>query len=382
LNSSLGDQIFEIDPGIKPTKGCEAFERVTAKDVGLQEKWFQEAIAANPEFVVGPCRRTFVETDEEWFLWQREFAVPEVGSIDILLLSDRGRIGIVETKLGYNPGSRRSVVAQLLEYCLALQQSSPDDLPELPVDTNGQPITTREEMEEHLEQGDLLLIVAGDEIDPRATRLSQGMLGANMASPWELAMVELALFKGRSTLGGGLFLVPSLVGAVKAEVRQVVRVQVDQATDRPKVRIERVDSEQGEGRQKWSRERFVSELERSAPSPQFKDFATRFLALIESSSELSPSWGTGQTGSLTAKKNDHGLLEVFLDGRVRFRTPKFRGALGDAGADSYANELVRLFPETKGQVYGRVLPDDVVGAADHLLALLSRVAGTHIPPSA
>ena len=39
-------------------------------------------------------------------------------------------------------------------------------------------------------EGDFLLIIAGDRIDPRVARLSRGMLGDNLTVPWDLALVE------------------------------------------------------------------------------------------------------------------------------------------------------------------------------------------------
>jgi hypothetical protein len=110
----------------------EAFTRKLPKEAVLQESWFRDSIAANPELVIAPCREArLVPFDERWFWWKTEFAI-DTGSIDVLLLSSYGRIGIVETKLSYNPQARREVVAQLMDYALALKESSFEGLPPIP----------------------------------------------------------------------------------------------------------------------------------------------------------------------------------------------------------------------------------------------------------
>lgn len=107
-----------------------SYQRVSAKDAGLKEGWYQELIFAHPELVIGTCRNAEIcAGDEQWVSWAREFSVGNVGAIDVLLLSPSGPIAIVETKLAFNPGARREVVAQILNYALALQDCSVDDLP-------------------------------------------------------------------------------------------------------------------------------------------------------------------------------------------------------------------------------------------------------------
>jgi hypothetical protein len=107
-----------------------AFRRISAKDAGIEESWFGDAIFMNPELVIGACRSAGVVIEgERWYAWAKEYGIPDTGSIDVLLLSSQGRIGIVETKLAFNPERRREVVAQILEYAVALQEISFDDLP-------------------------------------------------------------------------------------------------------------------------------------------------------------------------------------------------------------------------------------------------------------
>src|SRR5690349_625599 len=84
------------------------FKRISAKEAGLKEWWFRDAIFGNPELVISPCRSGGVVTEtEQWYAWAKEYTVADSGSIDVLLLSSQGRIGIVETKLSFNPERRR-----------------------------------------------------------------------------------------------------------------------------------------------------------------------------------------------------------------------------------------------------------------------------------
>src|SRR5690606_22858116 len=142
-------------------------------------------IHADPDLVIGACRESGrVGADEVWLPWGTEVKV-DAGPIDVLLLSSRGRIGIVETKLSYNPEKRRTVVAQVLDYALAVQGMSLEELPPLP---GGELSPDPADVEECLATGRFLLVIAGDAMDPRALRLSEGLLGRHLTAEWDLAM--------------------------------------------------------------------------------------------------------------------------------------------------------------------------------------------------
>jgi len=58
-----------------------AYERCSAKDLGLEERWLRDAIFHAPDLVIGPCRAAGL-TEDEWYPWQREYKV-DVGQIDV-----------------------------------------------------------------------------------------------------------------------------------------------------------------------------------------------------------------------------------------------------------------------------------------------------------
>jgi hypothetical protein len=372
MESALSDRLYSMADGEYTAR--DAYARKSARDLALDEDWLQSAIQANPELVLGPCRSYELIDDEPWYVWKREYSMPEVGSIDILLVSASGRIGIVETKMDYNPEKRRSVIAQALDYLLALKTIDPDDLPTLPTATGMARAPTMDDVERHLADGDFLLVVAGDRIDSRVARLSRGILGDNLVHPWDLALVEIALFERTAGGAGERLLVPSLVGVVEHQTRHVVRVRVDEDTTKTHVTVETVRmAGEGGGRRRWTREEFLQELDKRPLAPEFKELARGLITLIdESNGEWRPSWGTGQSGSVTAKRENGGIIEIHLTGNIGFRPRKFRTALGDQGAMEYENELRRMFPRAAEMEYPWTNPEEAARGARALLELLGR----------
>lgn len=216
---SIGESLFQLSRNGDPVP-TPSLQRVSAKALGLQESWFRDAIFAEPEIVIGPCRMAGrVEADETWLPWRIETNFGS-GPIDVLLVSSHGRIGIVETKLSYNPQKRREVVAQVLDYALSLQDTDRDELPELP-DHSAAPLD--EDLVECLNAGRFLLIIAGDALDPRALRLSQSMLARHLTSEWDLAMVDLNVYRSAHD-EDTLTVVPELLGTVQSDLRQVEKL--------------------------------------------------------------------------------------------------------------------------------------------------------------
>ena len=251
---SIGESLFRLErtgaPAPRPM-----LQRVTAKAIGLQESWFRDAIFAEPELVVGPCRMAGrVPADETWLPWRIETNFGS-GPIDVLLVSSHGRVGIVETKLSYNPQKRREVVAQVLDYALSLQEADREDLPELP-DNPAAPL--EEDLVECLNAGRFLLVIAGDALDPRALRLSQSMLARHLTSEWDLAMVDLNVYRGLED-DSALYLVPELLGTVLSDLRQVVRVVVEGESPKARVVVDKiVHEEERDGR--YTKLKSVEEL--------------------------------------------------------------------------------------------------------------------------
>lgn len=332
MERSRDHSLYKISPQTADG-GQVLYKARRAKDLGLKEDWFRDSIAANPELVIGPSRGAGLldDDDEQWYCWSTEVPVEasdglSVGTIDALLVAESGRIGIVETKLAFNPERRRSVLVQVLDYAVHLQEMQLDKLDEIPSDV---PVL-REHVEEHLAEGDFLIIVAGDELDPRVVRLGAALLSDHTVNPWDLAMVELALFETPDKTSNGYLLVPSLRRALIAESRHIVRVIVGEG-ERPTVRIERAappTSPDGPTRRAWTKEEF---LERLAANPdlsaEYKRFANQLVSILEQFPSIQPFWGSGSYPSLVLKRNGKGIIEAYPRyGSVGFRPTKFEGA--------------------------------------------------------
>jgi hypothetical protein len=382
MSRSLGDNLYLGTPG-SSTKTESVYRRVLAEAVGanetkrkVYEEWFRDTIFANPALVIDPCRQRGL-TDETWYPWKVEHPVVDgngnlVGKIDVLLISSSARIGIVETKLAYNPEKRRGVLAQILDYAVHLPELPETQMPPLPQGAG----VSREDMAEHLLRGDFLLIIAGDELDPRVVKLSRAIIGDHMLNQWELALVDLALYERTAGAGPGWLIVPNIRGELRTEFRNAVKVDVPEEGGPPRVKIERIPPASSTGRQQWTEDRFLAELrnaDRLAPS--VKSLAERICALSKAQPErLSLSYGTGNTGSMTLKRDGYGVVEIYLDGTLRFRPDKFQLAWGDQAAVEYLTDLRRLFPEPMQMTYPTVQPAAAAKAADGLGAVIEKYA--------
>ncbi len=143
----------------------------------------------------------------------REMPANGHGYIDNLLMSPSGDIAIVETKLFRNPEARRKVLAQVLDYAVAIFGMSYDAFEKAALSgtfgPNGKPkslyeaIPAAEKLPEerfvdsvarNLRRGSALLLIVGDGIRSEAELLLGG-LDAYARFHFTLALVELAVFK-------------------------------------------------------------------------------------------------------------------------------------------------------------------------------------------
>lgn len=338
---TVGEELFSVHPD-HADGGRSAYRFRRAKDVsGLAESWFRDSILANPELVLGPCRAAgLVEQDEDWYSWAKEVTVGTIGAIDVLLVSRLGRVGIVETKLFFNPEARRTVLAQALDYAIHLPEIKLDNLPIVPSEVG----VAREDIEEHLATGDFLLIVAGDDLDPRAVRLSEALLGEHLANPWDLAMVDVSLYEATEQPESGFLAVSALRSALVAKARNVLRVDVGQ-DGRPTVRIERIPPQAERRKCLWTLERLREEypiLASRNPS-----LGGRLLSMLE--------WAVGANLFLeTTTYEDrpafllHGpvggmMVSFYSDGNVHCQVGRSAASsLGSEKRDAYVAELKGL----------------------------------------
>ena len=244
----ISESLFGVDIE-NPNNIDTSYQISSAQNLNIKENWFRDSIFKNPEIVISPCRSACI-TDEEWFGWAKEVSIYSdenelIGRIDVLLLSNSGRIGVVETKLAYNPEKRREVIAQILDYALNLPSNGEQILEKhsIPI-INEASISTENEILERFSEADFLLIVAGDKLDPRAVKLSSSINGDHLLNPWDLAAIDVSIFKKiDDSLAPSFLIVPTIRGMIVKETRNVVNINITKevggSTD-VKVKMERI----------------------------------------------------------------------------------------------------------------------------------------------
>lgn len=373
MDRYLSRTIFNADfAGASALTG--AYRRKNASDIGFKEDWLQRAIAENIELVLGPCREGgFIPHEEEWRFWGSEVAIKEAGgiSIDVLLVSEFGRLGIIETKLFHNPNARREVVVQALEYAINLSIS---DLPkETPRTAQGQPFVELDDVREKIKE--LLIIIAGDQLDPRPVKLGGAVLGKHVGYGWDLALVEVAVFEQQTTSKLKQFLlVPHLVGGIAVEQRQVLLVRIDDKRTQVEVQEPKAGPVIINRANKWDEGRFFAAAER-APAP-LRDFARQLRRLPDTHADVTFDFGSSKDGSLIFRKHGTNILEFYLGsgGYIRFRPlneageDNFANAFGKQLGGRYHNGLKSLFPRGMAMNYPTV--NFKADGAEKVLALV------------
>jgi hypothetical protein len=204
------------------------------KEEGINESWYRDLIYEYPELVINLCILSNL-TNEKWVSWGKEIPIYDeenifIGKIDVLLISETGRIGIVETKLAYNPEIRRKVVSQVIDYAINLKYSKDKILSnyENPFDN-----LDLEEISNRIDDSDYLLIIAGDQMDPKALKLGKMILSDNLLNQWDLISIDLNLYKSVSS--NNYFIIPVIRGVLEKEIRNIIKVDVNIKTDNPAI---------------------------------------------------------------------------------------------------------------------------------------------------
>ena len=189
-------------------------------------------------------------------------------------------------------------------------------------------------------------------------KLSRSLLGDHLLSEWELALVELAVFRRAPEVmtGPEHLIVPHLRGVLEPESRQVVKVVIAQG-DKNRVILERQTPETpASTRQKWSEERFRAGLETAPLSASYKEFAKALFDIRSQFSDVELQWGKGNTGSVMLKRNGHQLVELYLNGWLGMRAKLASRALGEAAGAVYVGGVRRLFPDRAKNDYMCFVP--------------------------
>ena len=213
-----------------------------------QECFLQEIIDRWPKSV--PVRDFYPSIGSLCSLG-REVPVPlsdgKEGCIDNLLLADDGHLVIVETKLWRNPEAVREVVAQTLQYGMAVSQLTLEDFEHRirRGDARGRRLKndetvsqrareflgTDDEFEDRFDlfrrRGELVLLIVADGIHQSAERLVSWINEAVGASPVKFGLVELGIYDLPDV---GRVIIPRTLLRIREASRHVISIDLRSAT--------------------------------------------------------------------------------------------------------------------------------------------------------
>lgn len=213
----------------------------------FNESLLQELIDATPNVL--PVRE-YLPSTTTLFSLGREVPVDlgaNNGYIDNLLVTNDGYLVIVETKLYRNPEGIREVIAQTLQYGMAVGQMPVMEL-EARIKRGQSPALTSNEsirdcvsrqaaeqnrpaaladdfdeaLERHLRRGEMLLLIVSDGIHIGVERVTHWLNEQGNSSPFKFGLVELKFY----TNGNERLVVPRTVLKTREVSRHVVVVDV------------------------------------------------------------------------------------------------------------------------------------------------------------
>jgi hypothetical protein len=224
----------------------------------------------------------------------KELTLPGAGIIDVLLISEHGRLIVVECKLWRNPQARREVVGQVLEYASELARIGyegvqraissrlrrPGNVLHQLVRETGSMITEAalaDRVERDLAAGRFQLLVVGDGITEGAQRISS-FLTRHAGLAFDLGLIEMAeyRFEDPVTAEPRRILHPRVLARTAVIERHVIRNEApgvviepiaDPSEARPTTRAGSTGSG-AEAAMRWGRfvQRFVAETRFDDPA--------------------------------------------------------------------------------------------------------------------
>ena len=218
----------------------------------FNESLLQELIDATPNVL--PIRE-YLPSTTTLFSLGREVPVDlgaNEGFIDNLLVTNDGYLVIVETKLYRNPEGIREVIAQTLQYGMAVSQMKMMEL-ESRIKRGQAPSLRRDEgitdcvarqateqnrssflaedfeeaLERHLRRGEILLLIVSDGIHVGVERVTHWLNDKGNSSPYKFGLVELKFFSH----GDERLVVPRTVLKTREISRHVVVVDIRPTID-------------------------------------------------------------------------------------------------------------------------------------------------------
>lgn len=270
-----------VDRNSKTTQ-LKRLEFQATGEQGYDEEWIQTLLFENP--MVLPIDQIDHAFDELIPVC-RELPT-DVGPLDVLYVTPKGRLAILEAKLWRNPEARRKVISQILDYATDMSQWSYEDLQRTVSTATGrtgnalfQLVHERhpeiqekdfvDQVSRCLRTGQFLLLIVGDGIREGANAIA-AFLARGGAMQFTFGLVELAVFQ----VPDGPRLVQPRVLTKTTEIQRTVVVLTD---DRMQIQ----ESKESDGPQEDDPE--LSERQKT-----LKDFWTSFLAQLQLDDQSQP----------------------------------------------------------------------------------------------
>jgi hypothetical protein len=162
----------------------------------------------------------------------REFPV-SVGSIDILMITDKADIILIETKLYRNPESHRTVVAQVIDYVKTICTYTDGSLKQrfLESEYNDNDVATSlfandyfcSVLNTNLRTGNINVVIAGDMIHSNILEMVDAIHSAPHLS-FTIYMVEILTYESKNN---ELVLIPRVVTKTNEVERSVIRLEIN-----------------------------------------------------------------------------------------------------------------------------------------------------------
>lgn len=231
---------------IKDNGEAEKLVRIPFMDGSFNEAWLQELLENNPALIpsseVNSAYGPLVCIGREVPVGSGETQ----GFIDNLYITPTGRIVIVETKLFRNQESRRTVVAQIIDYAKELQKWDCEKLDKVASDyfysKTGQAHRIIDVMVKHgylslsdeahftdminksLETASFLLMIIGDGIRSSVQQLAD-FLNDNTSMSFNLALAEMEVYQN----GADTIVIPNLMTKTSVIERPVYLYGAEQS---------------------------------------------------------------------------------------------------------------------------------------------------------
>jgi hypothetical protein len=286
-----------------------------------------------------------------------ELSLPGAGFADVLLVSEHGRLIIVECKLWRNPQARREVVVQVLDYARELAHYDYEDLQRAISDRLGRTgnvlyelavaagstmteATFVDRVGRDLRAGRFLLLIVGDGITEGTQRLTEYLNVPGLA--FDFGLIEIADYRFIDPLTGSArrILQPRVIARTVTIERHVIRADV------PGLSIEAVEPDSAPPRRRSSAGAVGANADSHAA---WRGFLRSFIAecQFDDPGQLPPRFGglnwmrvplTGPA-SVTLYRTTSGRVGAFM----RFRTAEGYSIFAELNADrdAIADEFSR-----------------------------------------